>query len=184
MPPEPWPPRLRRARAADADGIAALHARSWRTAYRGMMSEAYLDGPVEAERRAFWTARMDHPPAGLWTLLAETPRGVLAGFVCALVDHDQRWGTLIDNLHADPAHRGQGLGRLLLRRLGAALVEAGSSRPVHLFVLCANTAAGGFYAHLGGQVVETEAHTEPDGSSLPANRVAWPDVGAFAAAVG
>ena len=41
----------------DANAIAAVHAESWRTAYRGILSDAYLDGPIDAERRRLWRAR-------------------------------------------------------------------------------------------------------------------------------
>jgi ribosomal protein S18 acetylase RimI-like enzyme len=48
---------LRRAEAADIPRIAALHVASWRAAYRGILSDRFLDGPVEAERLAMWQGR-------------------------------------------------------------------------------------------------------------------------------
>ena len=38
---------LRAMTAADATIVARLHAASWRTAYRGILSEEYLAGDVE-----------------------------------------------------------------------------------------------------------------------------------------
>ena len=101
---------LRVATADAAERGAALHAVSWRSAYRGSFSDAYLDGPVETERRSFWRERFQHPRAGFWTVLAEEADGVLQGFLCLLADHDPHWGTLIDNLHARPDRKGRGLG--------------------------------------------------------------------------
>lgn len=46
---------FREATSADIEGIANLHATSWRFAYRGSYSDAYLDGPVFEERRQVWT---------------------------------------------------------------------------------------------------------------------------------
>lgn len=78
---------LRAAVGTDGDATAALHAASWRSACRGMMSDADLDGPVGRERQMFWHVRLRSPRAGLWTLLA---------------DHDHHGGTLIDNIHVAP----------------------------------------------------------------------------------
>ncbi|MEU4563183.1 hypothetical protein AB0F72_32800 [Actinoplanes sp. NPDC023936] len=50
--------RFRFAEAADAAGIAALHADSWRRHYRGAYSDSFLDGDVIADRHAVWSARL------------------------------------------------------------------------------------------------------------------------------
>lgn len=183
MQPEPKAPTIRAAGADDADRIAALHVASWRATYRGMLADAYLDGPIEAERRAFWTERLRHPRPDLLTLVAEpTPVAPLVGFVCVLRRHDARWGTLIDNLHVDPARKGAGLGRRLMATLASQLVADGEAGPVHLFVLRANHAAAAFYARLGGEEVEQLIKTEPDGSPLAVSRIAWPSAAALAIA--
>ena len=176
--------RLRAARPGDAEAIAALHVANWRTIARGSLSDAYLDGPVEGERRAFWRERLGHPRAGVATLLAEDRSGALAGFACVILDHDPAWGSLIDNLHVDLGRRGRGIGRLLMRAVGDHLVHALVRPAVHLFVLRGNVAASGFYARLGGAMVEQLEQTEPDGTTLPVIRVAWPSLTAFADAVG
>jgi len=36
----------------DAEVVAALHAASWRDAYRGILTDAYLDGDILGERNA------------------------------------------------------------------------------------------------------------------------------------
>jgi ribosomal protein S18 acetylase RimI-like enzyme len=168
---------LRLATADDAAAVAALHALSWQSNYRGSLSDAYLDGPILAERDAFWRERLAHPRADLVTLLLEID-GRLAGFVCALMDHDPRWGTLVDNLHVDPALKGRGLGRRLMRALGDALAAA-SPGPVYLYLLASNAAARAFYLRIGGEIVEHMMKEEVDGSVLPVERVAWPSLPAF-----
>ncbi|MCA2990971.1 hypothetical protein [Gemmatimonas sp.] len=49
--------RIRPLHTADAGTVAALHAASWRRAYRGILTYAYLDSDLEAERHAVggWT---------------------------------------------------------------------------------------------------------------------------------
>jgi hypothetical protein len=41
---------MRRAVKSDADGIANLHAESWRRRYVGMLPSKFLAGSVDADR--------------------------------------------------------------------------------------------------------------------------------------
>ena len=57
---------LRAAAARDAEAIAVLHAGSWQRTYRGMMSDAFLDGDALENRRRVWRERLGaHQPARL-----------------------------------------------------------------------------------------------------------------------
>ena len=46
-------------RLAIAKQIAALHAASWKAAYRGLFADSYLDGDVEYERLRHWRQRIE-----------------------------------------------------------------------------------------------------------------------------
>ncbi len=173
-------PRLRDATSDDAERLAALHTLSWRSAYRGIYSDAYLGHPVETERRILWRDRCDHPRAGLWTVVAEDDAGDLVGFLCLLADHDARWGTLIDNLHVHPERKGRGLGRVLMRAAADHLLHALPRVPVHLDVFERNAAAQAFYRRLGGTAADHVVHEEPDGSRQTVVRYAWPSPAALA----
>jgi predicted N-acetyltransferase YhbS len=132
---------VRRAGPADADRVADLHAASWRSAYRGMLTDSYLDGPVEAERRAVWRGRLG---PGLdearIVYLAEDDRGDLVAFACLQLGTDERWGALIDNLHVAPRRKGQGLGgRVLAASLASSPASLASG--IHLFVKARNEPA-------------------------------------------
>ena len=61
---------LRLAILADAPAIAALHADSWRFAYRGAYSDEYLDGPVFEDRARVWQERMLSPRPNQHVILA------------------------------------------------------------------------------------------------------------------
>ncbi len=168
------PFRLRLAVRDDADSIAALHVASWRSAYRGIFSDGYLDGPVEAERQALWQGRMRDPRPGQIVVLADDLHGGLVGFACGFIDEDPNWGSFVNNLHVKPNHKGGGVGRTLLRDLGRRFDAVAPERPVHLFCLEANHAARGFYASIGGQVIERTISIEADGSACADLRIAWP----------
>lgn len=171
---------IRLASAADADAIARIHAESWRTAYRGALSDAYLSGPIAAERSAVWRERFANPPAGQYVAIAELD-GDIAGFVCAYGGHDARWGTFIDNLHVLPAHKRLGLGARLMRDAAAWSMQAHPGQGMYLWVLESNAPARAFYERIGGEQVERGTWTPPDGSELPKLRYAWRDVPALAA---
>src|SRR4051812_43028830 len=90
--------KLRLAGPADAEPIAALHADSWRRHYRGAYSDAFLDGDLDADRRAVWGQRLHKPDDGAATIVAEDGSSFV-GFVHVLFDDDPSWGALIENLH-------------------------------------------------------------------------------------
>ncbi len=49
--------KIREATAAEAATIASLHAESWRAAYRGILTDKFLDNDVHRERLALWQER-------------------------------------------------------------------------------------------------------------------------------
>jgi len=172
--------RMRLATAQDADAVAHIHAESWRTAYRGALSDAYLAGPIDEERRALWRERFANPPAGQYVAVAEDD-GRIVGFVCAYGGHDARWGTFIDNLHVLPDLKRQGTGRLMMQDAARWSATAHPGQGMYLWVLQSNAPARAFYERIGGENVERGTWTPPDGSELPKLRYAWRD---FAALLG
>ncbi len=180
------PVKIRAAQPHDAQGIALLHADSWQRHYRGAYADSFLDGDVAADRHAVWSARLS-APAHAVTAVAEDQSG-LAGFVHVILDHDTRWGSLVDNLHVVHDRRGGGIGTALLRH-GARAVTRGAAGPaLYLWVLEQNEAAQRFYRSRGGAAVE-RAPVDPPGG-LPERlhgspsklRIAWPDAAALAPA--
>lgn len=165
---------LRPMSTADVEIVAALHAASWRTAYRGIFTDVYLDTAAAAERRAHWTARL--------AALAPTHAGVIAevegraiGFLYLIADADPARGTLLDNLHVLPDHCGHGLGRRLLARAADEIAVRQWPAGLHLWVFNANTGARRFYERHGAVLVDRTVYAGADGSLHPALCYAWPD---------
>jgi ribosomal protein S18 acetylase RimI-like enzyme len=169
---------IRRATAADADAIAALHATSWANTYRGILLDSYIDGPMGPERLALWRERLKVPTDDLIVLVA-TEGKALAGFVCGLMGHGAPPCTYIDNLHVRPALHGKGLGRRLLLEAALAIPPAQSARPVALTVFTANTRASRLYAGIGGRVEAELFQVEADGCRRPTLRYVWDNVQAL-----
>ncbi len=166
--------QFREATSADAEAIARLHAESWRNSYRGIYSDAYLDGDICAERVGVWTRQLVRPRADQHTVLA-VEGGALLGFVHTLFDEDPTWGALVDNLHVAAGSQRRGLGRRLMAESAAATIAARPARGLYLWVLEANGRARAFYAACGGQEIEHAPDVAPDGTSVAGIRVAWSD---------
>jgi ribosomal protein S18 acetylase RimI-like enzyme len=175
------PVSFRAAGAADAGSVAALHADSWRRFYRGAYADAFLDGDVLADRLAVWSGRLATPGPDSVTILAEAD-GEIAGFVHLVLDDDERWGSLVDNLHVSHARQRHGLGSALMARAAQAVVDRCTTGSMYLWVLEQNTAAQAFYAAHGGRSAERALVESPGGvpgrlNGCPAMlRYVWPDV--------
>lgn len=173
--------RIRQAGAADASLVAALQVASWRSAYRGILSDGFLAGPVEADRAALWRTRLSGAgDAGQVVLVAEEDGG-LVGLACILAGNDPRWGSLIDNLHVRPNRRRGGIGRRLLREATARMPAAHAGAAMHLTVFEENRAAQGAYDAWGGKIAERFEAGQPDGCSYPVLRYWWPSPAALLA---
>ena len=175
---------FRSATTDDAERIALLHADSWRRHYRGAFADSFLDGDVEADRRALWTARLAAPAAAA-TILAERDDRLL-GFVHVVLDDDARWGSLLDNLHVVHDQQRSGIGRDLLARGARAVTERATGPAMFLWVLGQNVAAQRFYEAHGGTRAETAPTHAPGGDPSRVNagsrslRMVWPDVSPLA----
>lgn len=167
---------VREATPSDVEDIAKLHAESWRSAYRGILSDAYLKDEVYAERRRLWEERFfaaDGKPT--LVLVAEETDGI-AGFLCMFPEEHPLYGSLLDNLHVAPNATGKGIGGRLLSEAAQRLVKTKALGGLYLWVLARNERARRFYAKAGAVEVESLEMPVPDGQRLLEVRCHWPDV--------
>jgi len=158
---------IRLAGPADADAIAELHAASWRSAYRGIFSDAYLDGDILPERRLHWRDCLETDPRPDCGVLIATEDGACVGFICVRLEADSVWGPLLDNLHVRPDRKGSGIGRRLIKDGAAWVRTRGSYDSWHLWVIDSNTPARRVYEHLGWVARDRGIHVAPDGTGYP-----------------
>ena len=139
---------LREATQHDSAPIARLHADSWRSTYRGIISDEYLDNRAHSERAALWQARFSEKPnKPFFTILAEKD-GQLAGFACVFPNEDPIFGSFLDNLHVTPERTGQGINRLLLNDVARRLLADVTRGGLYLWVIEKNTRARHFIRRL------------------------------------
>jgi GNAT superfamily N-acetyltransferase len=171
---------IRHAVSSDAAGIASLHASSWQTAYRGILREDFLQGPVIANRLQLWRERLCDNPSQSQHIFISEHDGEIQGFACAFLDADPQWGTLLDNLHVAPSQKGRGLGVQLMAVVAQTVLREGLASALHLWVYEQNLQARRFYERLGGSPADSIAELAPGGGRVNAVRYAWRQIASLA----
>jgi GNAT superfamily N-acetyltransferase len=171
---------IRTAGLADADTIAQLHTRSWQSAYRGILSDDFLQGPLPENRRVLWRTRLSDADRSDQCVLLDEQDGALRGFACAFLGADPEWGCLLDNLHVVPDLKGKGVGKQLMGAVALRVLSSNPQGRLHLWAFEQNLGARRFYERLGGVVNERIAEVAPDGSEMNVVRYCWSDLSALA----
>jgi ribosomal protein S18 acetylase RimI-like enzyme len=167
---------VREAVPDDWRAIADLHLQSWRSAYREILTDEYLDDEAPDERARTWRERIGSGvPPFRGTFVAER-ESQLVGFINVELqaEYAEKWGPRVENLHSHPECKGQGIGRRLLMRGAQWVEEKLPGSAVHLYVYEKNAAARAFYRHMGAREVERIAVHTPDGRALPEYICWWP----------
>jgi GNAT superfamily N-acetyltransferase len=163
---------LRQIRTADAETVATIHATSWRSAYRGILRNEFLDEELLSNRLALWTKRLSPIlPSHFGFLATVGPQDV--GFAFAFGANDPYWGTQVDNLHVLPALTGQGIGRCLLASLCTEAERLHPNIGVYLWVYEQNTPAQRFYERFGAISTERAVIPAPGGGEVGELRYCW-----------
>lgn len=138
---------IRAATVEDASGIAEAHVGSWRTAYRGLLPQALLDG-LSVERR---TAQWQRDIRSDWNVhVATSPDGQIGGFVATGRSRDDDADETVGELMAiylRPQLWSLGIGG----RLHAAGIVGLTRRfaQATLWVLDSNARSRAFYERQG-----------------------------------
>ncbi|HXD53580.1 MAG TPA: GNAT family N-acetyltransferase [Solirubrobacteraceae bacterium] len=135
--------RIRDARPGDERAVADVHVRSWKTAYRGLLPDDYLDALRPEDRIPGYAFGSTSDPV---TLLALGEDGGLLGFATfgASRDDDAPAAGELFALYVDPDRRRTGTGRALLDQTRARLAERGHGEAI-AWVLRGNEDAERFY---------------------------------------
>ncbi|MEU6651347.1 GNAT family N-acetyltransferase [Streptomyces sp. NPDC046900] len=162
------PPRIRPMTLADCDRVSEIRVRGWRSAYRGLMPQPYLDAlsvTADAEKRR---ARFrDDGHDGVVNLVAERD-GEIVGWAVHGPYRDGDIRTADAELYAiyvDPAHLGNGIGRALLET--SVRQCAPSYARMFLWVLRENARARRFYERAGFHADGAEEPYEAGGVAVP-----------------
>jgi GNAT superfamily N-acetyltransferase len=161
------------ADAGDAAGLSTLHVESWRNAYRGLLPDAFLDGPVVEDLMTLWRDRMSQSAAERQLVIKAVSQGSLIGLACVLTDADSQWGPRLDNLHVKPGRKGHGVGWQLFRACCQWVVRQTPDQHMHLWVIENNYPARQFYDRQGGVIRGTRTLEIARGIHVPELRYVW-----------
>lgn len=156
--------RIAALRVEDAEAIAVLQNRLWRSTYAGLLPPQVLSARDDETNIGVWRDRAAAherdgvSPEGTRTLVAHDERGGAIGWATTGPprDADPPTTTELWSLYVAPEHHGRGVARRLL----PAVLP--SSAAAHLWVVSGNDRAIAFYRKEG---------FAPDGSVLHDDRV-------------
>jgi ribosomal protein S18 acetylase RimI-like enzyme len=158
---------VRRARPDDAPGIAAVHVAAWRSAYAGILDEAYLAHLSETRLAAFYHRAILDRAGGHAVFVAaaggsDRPEDAAGPEEASIIGFAsggkaRRTGLAegeVETLYVLDDYRERAVGRRLMRAMAAHLRAIGCGSAL-VWVLSDNP-ANWFYRHLGGKPVMTE----------------------------
>lgn len=144
---------IRKARLKDAEGIARVHVDSWRTTYKGIIPDNYLNGLSYAQRTELWKNNIGKK--GNYVLVAENTEGQIIGFTDAWKrdDNDEEDSIDLTSIYLLENYQGIGVGKQLLKTLFEHFNQEGYDK-VFVEVLEENKTRF-FYEYYGASLVKT-----------------------------
>jgi ribosomal protein S18 acetylase RimI-like enzyme len=167
--------KLRPAELSDFELIAKLHVDNWRTNYRGILSDNYLDNEIEKDRLDTWYRRLSSPGENQVVTVASLDN-IFAGFCCLYLDDDPIFGSLIDNLHVSSNLQRSGIGKMLVIDCANKVYDKARNKKLYLWVYESNKNARTVYDRLSGTNFETIEKDNPDGTKSRTCRIVWDDI--------
>ncbi|MBG0830727.1 GNAT family N-acetyltransferase [Planomonospora sp. ID67723] len=138
---------MREGAPGDVEAVLRIKNETWRTAYRGLLPQDFLDGLSVTPRAVeTWRARIG---SGAQRLVVGETAGEVSGFALYGPAEDERiGGGEIYAIYVLAGHWSTGLGRALMTRATGHLAALGH-RETGLWVLEGNARARRFYERFG-----------------------------------
>lgn len=151
---------VRDARPGDAEAIATVQVATWRSTYRGIIPDNFLDAMEVEPRAAQWREVIAGRAGGPFVLVLEDPvradpAGRVVGFAAAGPERtgDPEFRGELGAIYILPEYQGRGGGRQLVREVARRLLAQGMTGLL-VWVLAANPYRR-FYEALGGRQVRS-----------------------------
>lgn len=165
---------LRQAIREDSATISWIHAQSWRFAYRGIVSDQYLDDLKDDFWVPFFMRCLSEPGFVAWLALDDDAPGGAIAYRSAVTPSPAQTGTWAEIvlLYVIPDCMGRGFGSGLLLAAREDVLEAGCSG-VFLWVLKKNERARRFYERHGFRSDGETCEVELGGTRVTNMRMIW-----------
>ncbi|MFJ7979571.1 GNAT family N-acetyltransferase [Lysinibacillus xylanilyticus] len=142
---------IRKANSQDAQGIGKVHVDSWRTTYKGILPDDFLNNLSYEQRTELWKKNISD--ATNYVLVAENEQNEIIGFATGgtrktnLVPN----ATDLTSIYLLEEYQGMGIGQQLLKEIFAYFKLKGYEK-VFVEVLADNKTRN-FYEYYGAQYV-------------------------------
>jgi GNAT superfamily N-acetyltransferase len=148
---------VRAAGIGDAAAIARVHVASWRSTYRGILPDDFLESLSEARYEERWKRSLtDHGTR----VYVSKDKGEVVAFASGGRERagEQGYSGELYAIYVLDEARGRGHGRGLVRAVATGLGELGLADMI-VWVLRDNAPARRFYERLGGVYVRSQPTT-------------------------
>ena len=163
---------IRKTKLEDAAGIAKVHVDGWRTTYKGIVPDTYLDNLSYESRERMWISGIEQDNV----YIAEDDNGQIVGFASGGKERTGKYDRYVGELYAIyllEGQQGKGLGRKLVQTVVDDLKEK-KLNSMLIWALKENPACR-FYEMLGGKQIDT-AEIEIEGKKLSEIAYGWDDL--------
>lgn len=160
---------IRKAESRDAQAIAEVQVESWRTTYKDIVPQKFLDGLSVEDRKKVWEKVI----ALHFVFVAENVQERVIGFAAGGEERTKNYPEYTGELYAIyllEHIQGEGLGRQLFNRVVSVLQEQKHSSML-IWALSENPACR-FYEKMGGREVD-RVMTKIGGKPLEETAFGW-----------
>ncbi len=170
--------QLRRATVFDAEAIAAIRIEGWRTSYRGMIPDSYLDEMDMNENVLHWRTILQALPVkeDALCVYVAVSEDEIVGFVSAMKLAEPKLDKQgeINAIYIRPQWQRCGIGKRMMHKAARSLQAMGCQSCV-IWVIDGNAQARNFYEELGGEIL-VEQEFSWDGLDLTEVGYGWNDL--------
>lgn len=169
---------IRPAEETDYAGVAKVHVDSWRTTYRGVVPDTFLDGMSYATSEARWRRISSQTSTDYAMFVAKDQAGDIVGFANGGRERsgDPVYDGELYAIYLLQDCQRQGIGQVLFRHIVQHLV-AHSFRSMLIWVFAENPSCR-FYETMGGSPVRAQ-EIEIGGKRLQEIGYGWAELGSM-----
>ncbi|MDK7669328.1 GNAT family N-acetyltransferase [Cytobacillus oceanisediminis] len=163
---------IRKAVLNDAKGIAKVHVDSWRTTYKNIISDEFLNNLSYQRREELW---INNIPKGN-VFVAENDNGEIVGFSSGGIERSGKYKEYqgeLSSIYILKEFQGQGIGKALTNPVIKEIEKLGINSML-VFVLEENDSRF-FYETIGGMIID-KIEVEIAGKKLKELVYGWDNI--------
>ncbi|MFP5115945.1 GNAT family N-acetyltransferase [Bacillaceae bacterium C204] len=163
---------IRKAVISDAKGIAKVHVDCWKTTYKNLVSDEFLNNLTYESREQLWNNNI--PNGGVY--VAENEKGEIVGFSSGGIERSGNYNGFEGELYAIyilAEYQSKGIGKALVKPIIDEIKEMGLNSM--LVLVLKDNISRLFYEALGGKKIDT-VEVEIAGKQLSELVYGWEDI--------